>query len=87
MKCKEIVKGEAGYLCGDTTRLYACEKCDENSKECQNCIAIPLPSQPKTTYSGIETETYQGIFGYITDKKFLFGFGIGLLAGMFLFRK
>lgn len=94
MRCKEIVKGEAGYLCGDITGLYACERCDENSKECQNCVAIPLPAKP-TQYRGIgygETQqTQQGIMdtitSYVFDQKFLVGVGVGLLAGMLLFRK
>ena len=93
MRCKEIVRGEAGYLCGDITGLYACEKCDENSKECQNCVVIPLPTPQTTQYKGLEYGETQNqgltdtLMSYITDKKFLLGVGVGLLAGMLLFRK
>ena len=92
MRCKEIVKGEASYLCGDNLSLYACETCNETTKECQNCIAIPLPSKPKKQYSGIGYGEYSGlgldtVLSFVKDKKFLVGFGLGIVAGMFLFKK
>ena len=90
MICEEIVKGEKGYLCGQNNGIYACENCNEETKECHKCLLIPIPTKVRnesTQYAGVSE--YDGLVdtikSYLTDKKFLTGVGVGLLLGVFLF--
>ncbi len=96
MICKDVLVEEGKAFClGSDNIIYTCKECNEKTKECKDCIAIPKPkkmlqhSHMAGAY-GYEVEEYGGInqiMEMVKKKEFLFGLGAGLLLGMLLFQR
>ena len=96
MLCKDIVKGQKGYLCASSGGIYACEECKEDTKECNKCVLVPVPKPQQYGYYSIygqDTQTQQQkglidtVMEYVKDKRFLIGLAVGVGIGMFLFKR
>jgi len=95
MICKDIlVEDDKAFCLGSDNIIYTCKECDEKTKECKNCVAIPKPKKATAhlkTYKGYDVEEYgfdmNRIMGMVKKKEFLFGLGAGLILGMLLFQR
>ena len=97
MICKDVLIEKEGksFCLGSDNIIYTCKECNEKTKQCKDCIAIPKPRRnlPYPSVSnayGYNTEEYGGmnqIMEMVKKKEFLFGVGAGLILGMLLFQR